>query len=168
MLFVLFDDHLHEVFVISSKGFSVLLEVQDGSGLRLYLIYISVDNSSNFILSNSLGLLSGSLLFLSGLLGNLLGLSELWSDTKLVVTSVLLPELLEWLSIKLRELKLNIFNLELLGEHFIKKGLSEFMLRNGNFSSNFIRSHISNLDLWVFDLVEFDQSFPVDLEALWW
>jgi hypothetical protein len=114
-LVVELEELLDEVRIVASKFLTILLEVKDSTGLALYLVDIGVVNSGNliagtgtftsFIVSITLSLLSSDLLLL-------LNVTELWLNAELVMTTLLLPEGLQFLPCGLGETKISILNLK--------------------------------------------------------
>lgn len=103
------NDFLYEGLVVVLKSFPVLLQVQNGSTLRLHLIDVQVVDTGNFVAS------FGSfyvLLFLDiSLLGLLFGHSYLILDAEVVVALVSCVELFEIFTLELTKLETLLLNL---------------------------------------------------------
>lgn len=105
------EEFFDEISIVSVQLFTVLLEVQDGSGFALYLVYIKVVDSGNLI--GSLCSLSTFTLVLLLCLCLFLGSSQSGLDAEGIVTALRLPELLKLFPFNFLEGKLLLLNAQL-------------------------------------------------------
>ena len=94
---------LGEGLVVPFEALAVLLQIEDGSALRLDLVDIEVVDAGNFVAG--LGTLYAFPLLFVALLGGFLGLTQLVLNAEVVMTTLVLPELLQGLALEFCELE---------------------------------------------------------------
>ena len=99
--FVEADYFLNKGLVITLESLPILLQIENGSALRLHLIDVEVVDASDLI--TGLGTLNTFFFLSVSLLGGLLRHSEFVLDAEVVVTSLILPEFLEGLAFEFCE-----------------------------------------------------------------
>lgn len=161
--FLMQRNHLFdELFVVSLEALTVLLQVEDGSALRLHFVDVQVVDAGHFI--TGLGSLRHLFLFNSSLLLRLLSSAQLVLNAEIVVSTLVLPELFERLSLEFRELEWLLLNGHALRQQFINQFSLQSQVGEGKLAAVIIATRIDKLEPWERLTNLLLDGLPVDFE----
>lgn len=163
LLLVELQQLLNEFGIVAFDGLSILLEVQNGSRLRLNLADVQVVDSSDLV--GSLGTLDLlTLISLSSFL-HLLGSTKSILNAELEVATLLLPEFLEVLALSQFKRKWPLLDLKFIFAQFVEHVSLESQLGESNMAAVGVHSGVNQFEFGVLFLDSLFDLFPVDLEV---